>query len=279
MKKGFTTLLSALILMTGITGCSFTNPFTQSSEPQTPLDDPTSLTSPDHPVILLFEGIANADVEIIGKAVNLESFNISADVYELAKHPIMITAIRYVNDKLDYKIKDTLTDGNTATLKVAVEYPDLSPILASTYTKYAPIIASQMATGNFDAKVTGRSIAITVSAELVKNESIKTKKQEIEIKCAKVDDKWQVIMDDTLINVCTANLSSAVSKLDLSTFAASGKQGISTPASSSKASSSTPASSSKASSSTTASSSKSGASSTASSSKTGSSSASVSSSK
>jgi hypothetical protein len=221
MKK-WIALLLVLTLLTGATGCKLFNPFAQSSEPpqsSEPEEDPTTLAKPEHAVIVLFDGLQTADVEKMCMAVNLDGYEISSDLYALAQHPVIVSAIRIVNKQLSYELRETVTDGDDATLTILAEYPDLSPVIQSAFEKYAPGIAAQILGGSFDAQAAYRTIALAIATELVKGGNPQTLQEEITVHAVRTEDKWRLTMDEALMDVCTANVFSALRALDLSALA------------------------------------------------------------
>lgn len=213
MKRLFG-LLAPCCILAALCGCSFLQklPLPDAAE-----DDPHTLSKPQHPVMLLFEGIAAADLEVIRLSCNIPDQFLTPQVSELAENPIAASAVKMIFRNLSYTVEDVeKTDENTATVTVEVHYPDCTPLIQKSFETYVPKAVDSMLDGSFDHNALTHEVLLQMASDLVSTDTFESVDQTIAVKCFQEEDgRWQLIMDSDLFNVCCANGVNAVQSLDL----------------------------------------------------------------
>jgi hypothetical protein len=217
MSKHMRKMAGALAVATLLTGCSLFQ-----KEPEPVLDDPRTQTKPEHAIILLFEAVQTADLELLKAAVVYPEESINDDTAEAieaaADNALAKTAIKTLFSDLSYTLVETeQPEEGMASLTVEVVYPDLRPIIDSNFRAFAPKIRERLLSGSFDQAATAAiqsEIMWAVAADLIAGKAANTRTETIEVLCTEVEGKWKVAPDRPILNVCTANALDAIAELD-----------------------------------------------------------------
>lgn len=211
MRKITLYTLVIVCLCLTFSGCSF---FQKQVEP--PAEDPSTLSKPEHAIIISMEGIKSADLETLKSSVVIPDGLLTEDVQKTLNNSLAQAAIKSLFKNLDYNVVSTTEDGDFATVTVDVTYPDLSGVITSNYNSFAPKIMEQIAAGTFDQKKTQNDILLAVAADLIAGKATESVSETIEVQCQKVDGKWRILPDKPIINVCTGGAITALDNLDYS---------------------------------------------------------------
>ena len=222
--KRFLGLLFSFCILFSLCGCSFLQ---KLPLPDAAPDDPYTLSKPQHPVMLLFEGIASADLEVIKLSCNIPEQFLTPQVNELAGNPIATAAVKLIFRNLSYTVDQVEETGETtATVKVQVHYPDCTPLIHKSFEAYVPKAVEGLMNGSFDQNALTRDVLLQMASDLVSTDTFESIDQTVDIKCFQEEDgRWQLIMDGDLMNICCANGVNAVKSLDLNKLAKQPKNG------------------------------------------------------
>lgn len=223
MSKHLSKIAGFVCLVAVLSGCAL---FNKPPVPEDIPDDPFTQTKPEHAVILLFEAIKTADLELLKEAVAYPEDAVSEDTVdaarEAAKSALAKTAIKKLFAGLEYSIAESepLKEGeDAAILTVEVTYPDLRPVIESSFKAYAPKVAERLMRGGLseaDIAAMQSEIMWAVAADLIAGKLADTRTETIEVVTVRTDDKWRVAPDRPILNVITANALETISGLDFS---------------------------------------------------------------